>query len=334
MKLTHEQIKSITLGASYVEFLNEKTVFHRFTKEQEALYRSVSDNFYNKTFANSCVRLEFETDSEKLFIKTQVTPRSSRTFFSHDVFVDGKLCKSLIGKLEAETSETVSKEFELGKKGTKKAVRVCLPWSCSSDIIELSIDDGASITPIKKSRKIICFGDSITQGYDATYTSSSYASKLTSFFGAETRNKGIGGEVFRPELARLKDADFEPDIITVAYGTNDWNVDISKDVFIDRINEFFEALTQNYPTAKIFIIAPIWRADWQDEHAFGEFLGIKEELLNVANKYQNTHLINGFDFVPNERDLFSDKYLHPNDEGFSYYADNLVAEIKKYLKNK
>ncbi len=331
MKLTHEQIKSITLGAAYIELIDGKTVFHRFTKEQEALYRTVSDNFYNKTFSTSCVRLEFETNSSNLYIKTQVTPRSSRTFYSHDVFVDGKLCGTLDGNLCEKATSTVSKEFALGEKGTRKNVCICLPWSCSSDMIEISIDDDATILPIKKVCKMICFGDSITQGYDATYTSNSYASKLTTNLNAETRNKGIGGEIFRPELAKIKDCNFDPDVITVAYGTNDWGTEVPRDVFISRINEFFSALTQNYPNAKMFAIAPIWRADWQDDHTFGEFFDIKEELLKVANKYSNVELIDGFNFVPHERELFSDKYLHPNDNGFSCYADKLISELKKHF---
>ncbi|MBR2850513.1 MAG: hypothetical protein IKB84_05715, partial [Clostridia bacterium] len=61
MKLTHEQIKSITVGAAYIELVDDKTVFHRFTKEQEELYKTVKKEFYNKAFSNSCIRLEFET---------------------------------------------------------------------------------------------------------------------------------------------------------------------------------------------------------------------------------------------------------------------------------
>ena len=328
MKLTTNQIKDITLGAAYIDSIDKKTRFHRFTKEQEDLYKTVSDNFYNKTFSNSCIRLEFETNSSSLFIKTEVTPRSSRTFYSHDVFTNGELLGTLSGNIVTNTSEIVSKKFDLGEKGKTKTVRICLPWSCSSDIIELSIDDRAYVAPIQKSRKMICFGDSITQGYDATFTNNSYASKITTYFNTETRNKGIGGEIFRPELAKLKDDGFEPNIITVAYGTNDWATEVSRDLFVNRINEFFESLTQNYPNAKIFIISPIWRSDWQDIHTFGTFSDIKEELLKVANKYQNVTLIDGFDFVPQNSKFFSDKYLHPNDEGFSYYAKTL---IKKYV---
>ena len=328
MKLTHEQIKDVTIGAAYIDEINGKTRFHRFTREQENLYKGVSDNFYNKTFSNSCVRLEFETDSKKIFIKAEITARSSRTFYSHDVFVNDKPCGELSGKTDSAQSKIVSKEFILGEDKTSKRICIHLPWSCSSDIIEISIDDGATVIPIKKALKMICFGDSITQGYDATSTSNSYASKISVNFNAETRNKGIGGEIFRPELAKLAD-DFEPDIITVAYGTNDWATEVSRKDFIDRMNEFFEALAQNYPNAKIFALSPIWRADWQDEHIFGDFLDIKEELLKMSKKHSSVTVIDGFNFVPKECELFSDKYLHPNDEGFSHYADRLIKELKK-----
>ena len=335
MKLTHEQIKNITFGAAYLDTVNEKTVFHRFTKEQEALYETISENFYNKSFATSCIRLEFETDSSYLFIKVQIKPRSSRRFYSHDIFVNETLCGTLSGVFENDKEVAngivTSKEFTLGKKGTKKHVCVHLPWSCSSDIIEISIDDEATVVPVKKSRKMLCYGDSITQGYDATYASNSYASKLTTALNAETRNKGIGGEIFRPELAKLKDEDFTPDIITVAYGTNDWATEVSRDTFCANIDAFFGSLTQNYSNAKVFAIAPIWRADWQDSHSFGEFLQIKEELSKVSNRYSNITLIDGFNFVPANCELFSDKYLHPNDDGFLYYANSLITELKKHL---
>lgn len=331
MKLTYEQIKSITLGASYVDLIDGKTVFHRFTKEQETLYETVSENFYNKTFATSCIRLEFETDSSSLFIKTQIKPRSSRKYYSHDIFVNSELCGTLNGSLNNASDIIISKDFSLGEKGKTKTVRIHLPWSCSSDIIELSLEDGSFIKPIKKSYKIICFGDSITQGYDAMSASGSYASKVTLYLDAETRNKGIGGEIFRPELAMLKDDDFEPDIITVAYGTNDWATEVSRELFTNRINQFFEALTQNYANTKIFIISPIWRADWQDSHTFGSFSDIKEELSKVANKYQNVTIIDGFDFVPQNSEFFSDKYLHPNDTGFLYYYETLIKKLEKHL---
>ena len=69
---------------------------------------------------------------------------------------------------------------------------------------EIELDDEAIITPIRKLRKVIMYGDSITQGYDAAKSSLSYASRLADTLNADVVNKGIGGSVFMPELARCK----------------------------------------------------------------------------------------------------------------------------------
>ena len=335
MKLNHNQIKDITFGSAYIEQKNEKTVFHRFTKAEEELYRVSDSNFYNKTFANSCITLEFCTNSSSLFIKSHVTPRSSRRFFSHDIFVDNILVGSLKGKFESDDSVTngmaVEGNFLLGEKNSEKIIRIHLPWSCSSDIIELSLDDGSNLSTVKKSKRIIFYGDSITQGYDAEYTSNSYASQVTLHLDAEARNKGIGGEIFRPELAKLTNDEFNPDIITVAYGTNDWFAQIPKELFERRVNDFFDSLVKNYPNSKIFAIAPIWRADYQNFSSLGEFFEIRECFSKISTKHQSVVMIDGFDFVPHDCNLFSDKSLHPNDDGFSYYADRLIKEMTARL---
>ena len=145
MKLSHEQIKSITLGAAYVEEIEQRTVFHRFTKEQEEMYAGVKQEFYNKAFSNSCIRLEFETDSASLFLKTYLTKRSSRVYHSHDIFVNGRLAGRLWGKFD-DTPESVKNGiaagmFSLGESVKTKKVCIHLPWSYSSDIIELSLDE-------------------------------------------------------------------------------------------------------------------------------------------------------------------------------------------------
>lgn len=335
MKLSHEQIKSITLGAAYIEEIDGKTVFHRFTKEQEELYGVVKPEFYNKAHSNSCIRLEFETDSASLFLKSHMTQRSSRVYYSQDIFVDGKLAGSLWGKFDelpnSSKSGIAAGRFMLGEAGKTKKVAILLPWSYSSDIIELSLDDGSFVTPVKKKLKMMLYGDSITQGYNAVHTRNSYASRVAMILDAEARNKGIGAEIFRPALAELKDEDFEPDIITVAYGTNDWAGGVSKELFDQRSDGFFGALSRNYPKAKIFALAPIWRADWQDTHTLGEFFEVRDQLRRVADKYENVIFIDGFNFLPHDPELYNDRFLHPNDDGFAYYADGLLSEIKKYL---
>jgi lysophospholipase L1-like esterase len=335
MKLTHEQIKSIALGAAYVEEIDGRTIFHRFTKAQEDMYEQVKADFYNKTFATSGISLEFDTDSTSLYVKIYVKQRSSRRILGNSIFVDGKLCGMLNMDFDnipdAPKSAFLKGKFLLGNTNDMKRVRFFLPWSASSEICELALDDGAILAPTHKKLKMISFGDSITQGYDAECTHNSYATKLAYALDAEARNKGIGGEFFRPQLAALKDEDFEPDIITVAYGTNDWYASSSFEKFHDHCKEFYDHLANNYPNAKIFAIAPIWRADHNLTTAVGVFTVVKETLREVITAHENITLIDAYDFVPHLPELFSDKFLHPNDEGFAYYADRLTEEIKKYL---
>ncbi len=335
MKLSHQQIEKISRGVAYVSTENDRTVLHRFTREQKDLYKTVSEDFYNKCFATSGISLRFDTDSTYIYFKVFVKQRSSRKFLSHTVFADGKLIGKLNAQLEnaPNTLSTAYLEgsFKLGDGSASRRISIFLPWSFSSEICELSLDDGASITPAPASIKMICFGDSITQGYDAEDAQNPYATELATKLDADARNKGIGGEKFRPSLAKLADDEFDPDIITVAYGTNDWSGEVSKSTFDENCSRFYGELARKYPTAKIFSIAPIWRADNDRITNVGEFKYVREFLEKTAAMYDNVTVIDAFSFVPENTKLFSDKFLHPNDAGFECYAKNLIKEIKKYL---
>ena len=46
---------------------------------------------------------------------------------------------------------------------------------------------------------------------------------------------------------------------------------------------------------------------------------------------ENISVISGFDFVPMDEKYYADLKLHPNDEGFEYYAENLYKEIKEMI---
>ena len=51
----------------------------------------------------------------------------------------------------------------------------------------------------------------------------------------------------------------------------------------------------------------------------------------VCTDLPNVTVINGWSFVPGRSEFYADLRLHPNDLGFSLYAQNLYAEIAKTL---
>lgn len=328
MNISFEKIKELLQGVVYTEEIDGTLFLHRFTKAQEEAYKPYNTDFYKKTFATAGVRMEFLTDSTSLSMSGEAVSASSRKFFSFDIYLNGALVKTAQFDI-TEGRASFSFDAALGV-GTKK-VAIYFPWSASAKICSFSLDDGAQAEAVTRPYKMISFGDSITHGYDANDPSFSYASRLADALQADAVNKGIGGEVFFPTLATLKD-DIAPDYITVAYGTNDWYFCESAEIFDKKCKDFFENLSASYPNSKIFAITPIWRGDWKKtENRFAPFGHIHKAIESVAASLPNVTVIDGVDLVPHDKTCFSPDVLHPNDEGFRHYANNLYAEIKKYI---
>lgn len=337
MKLTFSQIKDAAWGSVYTEEDNGRVRFHRFTAEQEKIYKGYKEDFYKKTFATAGVKLVFKTDSKNLYLRATLTSGSSRNYFSFDLFVDGRILDCLDnyeGVIFPDDFIAMDLKYGTHDKNFAlpcgmKTIAIYLPWSQVALIDEISIDDGAYFEAVKPEKRILIFGDSITQGYDALRPSNRYAAQLADALGAEEINRAIGGEIFYPPLAEAAD-DIAPDYISVAYGTNDWS-HTTYDGFAENCKAFYTALSKNYPNAKIFAITPIWRKDYEEYREFGKFFDVRESIRACVADIENITVIEGFDLVPKDSGYYADLRLHPNDGGFDHYAENLVAEIKKYL---
>lgn len=336
MVLTFEQIRTATLGAARVAEEAGAVRFYRFTAEQQRLYQSYDEKFYQKTFTTAGVKLCFRTDSPWMAIRAEFFQTAPRSYFSLDVTVDGDYTGSIDNfsdKILPEDYTTAvlemgqfEKQFALGSG--LKTVCVYLPWVAATALEELSLADGSFFEPVRPGKTLLMFGDSITQGYDALRPMNRYAAKLARALDAEEFNKAIGGEVFYPPLAEAKD-DLTPDYITVAYGTNDWSKKKRPEV-LKNARAFYEALCRNYPDAKLFALAPIWRKDRDEYREYGSFDQMREDLRTITADLPVT-LIDCYDFVPKDPAFYADLRLHPNDEGFMHYVEHLTQAIRAQL---
>ena len=80
MKLDLAAVRAITLGAVRIDENEKGFTFHRFTEEQEALYREKRpERQFVRCFFTAGIRFSFVTDSEILSLKgTLSTPFSER----------------------------------------------------------------------------------------------------------------------------------------------------------------------------------------------------------------------------------------------------------------
>lgn len=326
MKLTFDQIQSITHGATRLFERDGRICFSRFTQEQESFFQNLSLDFlYIRAMSSAGVRLEFTTDSPTLSLTIETKRASGLSFVFMDITVNG----TLIGSIGSdETPDGIfSGSFDLGQGN--KEVRLYFPWSAKTELLEFSLADGSTFAPVSKSKKMLIFGDSITQGASAKHPSHSYASRLADLLDAEAINKGVAGDTFHAELAEMCDRG-SFDYITVACGTNDWKK-TTREVFEQNCSAFYRILSERHPNSKIFAITPIWRANPERITDVGEFFYIRDFIKAISANLPNVTVIDGYDFVPHDPSYFADLRVHPNDKGFAHYINNLYEQMKKYL---
>ena len=333
MKLTLDDVKKITSGALEITETDGVFSFCRFEREAKEYYENCGNNGYRlKSKASAGIRLDFMTDSDRFDADFTVDYGSSRTYYYFDVCVDGIIRKHLgeeVAWIKAgHISLKVSDYFP--RDGKAHRITLWLPNLAATKLFNIELDDGSSFSPIDYKMKLLCFGDSITQGYDAAFAAKSYVNRLASHFDAFTVNQAIGGERFVPGIL-LENTEYHPDVVTVAYGTNDWS-GTPKEVFHPKCEAFFEKAGRIYADAKKFAILPLWRADAKSgKQKYEGSLDEACEFIAEVAKKNGFIVIDGRPFMPQCPQFFWDGRLHPNDLGFAEYAAGLIAEMEKHI---
>lgn len=326
MKLSYDQLCSVTRGAVRLEKCADGVRLWRMTEAQIAHYWERGDAGQAKDAAHGAgIRLAFRTNSKTLTFSAVLLPDSLGPWVGFDVYENG----AMIAHFGAENEPAENYRAELSDGET--LVEIYVPWEKDVIISEICLDDGATLVPHKRSRTLLAFGDSITHGALALYPSLTYVQRLAVMLDADLENRGVGGDKFSPVIAR--EEPFEnPDIVTVAYGTNDWS-HLSAERFEHNCPAMLDILAEKYANAQIFVISPIWRRDWNRETNIGRRLpDLYRELCAYTKDYPNVTVLNAWNFIPHLPAFFGDGFLHPNDLGFGIYAESLYREIMKVLK--
>lgn len=325
--LTFAQLQSITLGALALRETPEGIRFDRLTAAQIEAFRQQDARLAVKCSATAGVRLDFHTDGDLLALRFRDQQTTShRTFGYFDVLVNGSM---LLHSGTEDVSHHSDGSWCVSLPEGENHVQVYFPNLSSLAIESVALSDGASLRPYQPKRRILIHGDSISQGYDARFPSLSYTNRLGRYYDAEVLNQAIGSACFDRNVVARVTAE-NPDFILVAYGSNDWRFR-NWASFCRGADEFFHTLTETYPGIPTFAVLPIWRADLHTGHpCAGDFMVCREKIAQLAQKY-GCIVLDDFDLLPHDVRLFSDGELHPNDEGFFFYAQRLAELLDKYL---
>lgn len=332
MKLTNETLKQLVHGAVDFEEQEGALMLRRYPEAQAQQYLKVihDEDYYKKTFATAGMRLAFRTDASGFSACYRGRQASSRKVCFFDLYINGVLMET-VGTEEAETGFEGKFSFDLA--AGEKDVVLYLPNLYGAMLFDFELADATFVEPIHKARKLLCYGDSITQGYTTRNPSLSYVNRMADLLDAEVVNKGIGGDVFNPALLAVDDGCC-PDLVTVAYGTNDWarmkrqdwSQDAKEKYEYDHIT-FLRKLSEKYAESKIFVFTPIWRGNADES-----FYAHCERLRADAERFENITVIDGLSLIAHEPGFFMPDLLHPNDLGHATYGEAAAKEIKKHLQ--
>ena len=325
MKLTYEQIISAAVGIVRADITEKGIEFHRFSDTQVKAFDEprdlYPDEFFIGYFGRNCrttagVVLDFYTNSKKvkLFVASNERPNESETQ-SFDVYIEKRLRYTF----------SADADFEFPLCGRKHRVRIYFPYMNFPVISGLELDDGATFAPTGEGVDVLCMGDSITHGASAANVSNSWVSRFSRAFDFRVLNQGNCGFVYDEAIVERV---CDPKIVMLSYGTNDIGRK-TLERFKEDTEKFLIKVKSTYPEAKIAAIIPIWTA-W-DDGKNEDRLAKRAFLREIYEKY-GVFAVDGMKLVPNDPKYFADKVVHPNDEGFAYYASRLVAALEDFVK--
>ncbi len=320
MKLTYEQIKSITRGAASFLTEGDMIIPRRYTEAQIAYFDTLK-GFPVRARCSAGLRFDLVTDSDTLDIELAFGEFYSSRNVTLDIFVDG----TMVHTDDIAGREEYCARFE--KKG-KKRVTVWFPYTVEVKIKSVELSDGATLEPYcDYTKNVLFFGDSITQGCYTTFSANTLANILARNYNWNTVNQGVSGFWFSGEW--FDDAfDFAPEMIFAAYGTNDWSLCKDIEKFKASVHSFFAEVTRRYSGVPVVTLLPIWRKDMNNERPY-TFHEIRGTIEAIAKEYPNVYVVDAFPFVPHLPEFFGDGNIHPNDLGFFAYADGTSDELRR-----
>lgn len=322
MVLSNEQLRATLSGA--VEIIEQNGVLAplRFGKYIRENVYPVGNRFNPKMTQSAGVVCRFTTSSRTLAFSYTVDIVGAEQSF--DVWVNGVF-------LVRHTCGTLAGRVEMELPCERSNVEIYFPSHREGRIFDVTLDDGAEFTlPAAPKHQILFKGDSITNGSTSRFTSMGYTHQVARALDAHIVNQGIGGEEFNPKAIDV-DLTVDFDLIVIAFGTNDWSHAPSRTQMVANVNGFLAGLRDRYPTVKLAMILPIWRADGHLTKPTGTFEDARDILCTAAARF-DVNVIDGLKLVPHITDVFADKRLHPDEFGFQFYAENLVPHLKALLE--
>ena len=239
-----------------------------------------------------------------------------------DLVVDGRLIATV-----APVDGTLRFAFE-NPGHDELEVRIYLPSIMAVAVGNLRTN--GSLKPVPARGYLLALGDSVTQGFVCGRPSASYPAQIASTLGIDLVNQAVAGHMFDDQVL----GNFslwrgeQPEVIVVAYGTNDWSHRRSTGAIEGAAVAYLDRLSWYFPKVPIYVLSPLWRVDEHEPMPCGRPLTWMHQLLGrICSRHPNMRVVDGYHGIPKDPTLFADGLLHPGPECMGMVADLMLESM-------
>ncbi|NOU94081.1 hypothetical protein GC093_12755 [Paenibacillus sp. LMG 31456] len=269
------------------------------------------------------VGLTFRTDANWIRLSYTIIDKI-REFAYFNLFVDG-IWISSEGYEQVNLGSHVS-TFVLPEYEGMRSIAIYLPHTADLVLHDLVFSPESAVESIPpRKHRILCLGDSITQGLHAKHPASTYPVLISNFLDMQLLNQGVGGTIFNAASLDIH-LPYLPELITVAYGVNDWVQCNTMAEFRENCASYMKKLVSIFPAIPIFVITPIWTQNIHKQRDTGSLPDISKVIVEECSPFPTVRIIDGLTLVPHLPSMFNDN-VHPTDEAFLHMAMNILRNF-------
>lgn len=299
--------------------LDDRMGFSRFTAEQLRYYTDRSGDDFVRSHASAGIYLECITDAEEISFTYRVYAKKGfyRIQSGFDIWENGVLTAGYSPDLTGNEAEV---HYSRQQK-EPSVIRITFP----SGVIVLpgTFSLGNAVPTAQKPKKILFYGDSLTQSAYMANPSLSWHVPVCQWMESEGLNRGIGSMIY--DAASLPtDTDCLPETIFVEYGGNDLYRIPDTDKALAQAEAYLQKLRRLYPGAETYVITPDLgprtggtAEKWAREDAYCV------SLAGIARRYGMIPLA-GRELIPPMPVLYFEDMTHFNEGGSAIFANHLL----------